>query len=110
MEIFYEVAISPSHGGFGMYDTGEHNYSPQNAWVSLSDLENELFAKGLDFLPIDEAISASEYQAAGVEDIRGRIYGGDPKHLYAGLSDYEGSGVYYFGIEAAEVSDDYFEE
>lgn len=110
MKIFYEVAIRSSHGGFGMFEAGERDYSPLSAWASLSDLENEVFATGLDFLPIDEALCDSRFEAAGIEDIRGGIYGGDPLHLYAVLdtSTWDRPTVYYFGIETATVPDDYF--
>lgn len=111
MEIYYEVTISPHHGGFGMYQLGEHNYSPQMAWALRSDLEDEI-SSAAEFLPIDAALADSEFQAAGIEDIRGRIYGGDPAHLYAVLdADPEGKlCIYYFGIEAAQVPENYFEE
>lgn len=111
MEIFYEVTIKAVVGREpGMYEVGEHSYSPQEAWASLSDLECEIYANGLDFLPIDGALFNSRFQAGGVEDIRGRIYGGSPLHIYAVLETAPGdkSSVYYFGVETATVPEDYF--
>ena len=105
---YTEVAIRQHFAGFEMFTRGEIDFSSGNAWAFLSDLEMEIAQNGIEFLPIEEALQDPRYQAAGVEDIRGRIEGGDPDYLYARLDHDPDMGleVAYFGVESAEVAED----
>ena len=106
---FTEVCISPAHSGFGMFQRGESNGT---AWADCSDLEAEISSAGLNFLPINEALADSEFISAGIEDISGKIYGGDPDHIYARIDDGPNGEktVGYFGIDEIEVDEDYWDD
>ena len=101
---YYETQITPAHSGFGEYQRGEDQYSPQMAWADENDLLKEIDG---DFEIIDDALQSERFINAGVEDIRGKIHGGNPEELYAILNETEGY-VNYFGIESIEVPDDYW--
>ncbi|MBI4001580.1 MAG: hypothetical protein HY348_07335 [Nitrospira defluvii] len=107
IEAYYEISIEPHHAGFGMYQPGEHNYAPQYAWADLSDLEQEMADGGSNaLLPLDEALHDADFIGAGIDDIRGKIYGGDPLKIYAALRAGE---IRYCGVERAEVPADYWD-
>lgn len=99
---YYEVNISSASSGFGMFQLGEKNYSPEYAYADKSDL---LAAIDENFLPLDEAIEDPAFIAAGIVDVRGRIYGGDPEQIFALL--YCGD-IVYFGVESAQVPENYW--
>lgn len=102
---YYELSITPHHAGFGMYDRGEDNCSREHAWANLPDLEAEMMSNAEDLLPLDEARTNDAFLAAGITNIRGRIYGGDPTYLYAYLSDGE---LAYTGVDSVEVPEDFW--
>ena len=104
---YYEIAIRPHSAGFGVYELGEQNYSPNDAWADLADLEAKMATAPDEILPLVEALHNEDFIDAGVIDIRGRIYGGDPPYLYACLSP-DGMGIRYTGIETEEVADDFW--
>jgi hypothetical protein len=100
---YYQVSI-PS-AGFGMYQR-EPVFRSGSTWANLYDLEAEIAQSISDeFLPLDEALEDPAFVEAGVEDIRGRIYGGDPTNVYAILEDGQ---IGYFGIEEVEAPDNYW--
>jgi len=103
VEAYKEITVYHAHSGFGMYQIGESN---GEAWESLYDLE---VAIGVLFLPLAEALNDEAYIAAGVEDITGKIYGGDPDYLYARLDQSpDGLEIGYFGINKIEVDNEQY--
>lgn len=108
VQAYYEIGISRHHAGFGMYELGEHNYSSDSAWAELSDLEQAMIDGACgQLVPLAEALTDTDFLAAGVEDIRGKIYGGDPAYIYAiHLEDGE---IAYSGISVAEVESNYWQ-
>lgn len=100
---YREICISHHHAGFGMYQLGEAN---GEAWAYLSDLEKEMDHNLDCMLPLEEALQDDEFVAAGIEDIRGKIYGGDPTYIYANLSD---GAITYYGIEEQAIAKDYWD-
>ncbi len=101
---YYEIGICRHHAGFGMYELGQHHYSTSAAWADLMDLEQAMRdgARG-ELLPIDEALADADFLAAGIEDIRGKIYGGNPDYIYAILSD-DGE-IAYTGVTSVDKED-----
>ena len=105
VEAFREITISGHHAGFGMYQLGEAN---GDAWASVSDLIQEIADSGITFLPLEEALSDHDFIAAGVKNICGKIYGGDPDSIFATLDETpDGQAeVNYFGIIEIKVDAD----
>ena len=103
MIVYTEATITPHHAGFGMYQRGELQVGSETSFAVLSDLE-----RAGDITPLADALRDPEFQAAGIQDIRGLIYN-QPQHLYAKLQDgYEGKEVSYYGVEATEVDENFF--
>ncbi len=107
MTIYTECNIKPADSGFGMWQRGEKQVSPQNSYADLYDL---VMAGGL--IDLDDALADEDFIEAGIEDIRGRVYN-EPGMIYCKI-DEQGDGdgspcVRYFGIEEDEVEDDFFE-
>lgn len=108
IDAYKEVVITNHHAGFGMYELGEAN---GEAWAFSEDIIGEISSNGVSFLSLDEALQDARYIDAGAEDIKGRIYGGDPDEIYVILEkDYEGKEyVYYFGIIEVKVAENYWD-
>lgn len=104
MTIYTEVAITPHHGGFGMFQRGEDQSSPATSYACYSDLLRDAGENSDAVMPIDEAIADADFIVFGVEDIRGHIYN-QPDNVFARINRGELS---YFGIVATEVPDDFF--
>jgi hypothetical protein len=104
MKIYTEVYIRPADSGFGMYQTGELQISPQTSWADFGDLTFEIAQNSDAVLELSEALEDPEFQAAGVEDISGRI-NNQPDTLFARISD---GNLNYFGIVESEVADDFY--
>jgi hypothetical protein len=105
MTIYTEFTIRPADSGFGMWQRGEKQVSPQNSYAYLNDLimDGELIA-------LDDALADEDFIKAGIEDIRGRIYN-EPGRIYAVLGE-EGDGspcVRYFGVDEDEVPEGFFD-
>ena len=105
MTIYTAFNINPAPSGFGMWQRSEKPISPLISYAYLSDLvlDGEL-------TDLETALADKDFIAAGVEDIRGRIYN-EPDHIYAVL-DIEGDGsprVRYFGVDEDEVAEDFFD-
>ena len=100
---YKEITINRHHAGFGMYQIGEAN---GEAWANEADILLEISGNGIEFLPLDEAIADPRYLAAGVEDIRGKIYGGDPAEIFASIG--ADGDIGYFGIIECQVADNYW--
>lgn len=98
--------ISPHHSGFGMYERGEIQSSPENSWACYQDLVSEISLNSNSFMKIEDALKDSEFIEFGVEDIRGRIYN-EPPYVFAAIDDYQN--LVYFGIVESEVSDSFFD-
>jgi hypothetical protein len=104
MKIYTEIFIRPHHSGFGMYQVGELQISPQTSWADYSDLRFAIAQNSDAMLELSEALDDPEFQEAGVEDISGRIYD-EPNTLFARI--YKGE-LSYFGIVESDVADDYY--
>ena len=105
MTIYTEFTIKPADSGFGMWQRGEKQVSPQNSYADLYDL---VMAGGL--IDLETALEDDDFVEAGIEDIRGRIYN-EPGRIYAVLGE-EGDGspcVRYFGVDEDEVPEDFFD-
>jgi hypothetical protein len=93
---YYEVVITPAHGGFGAYETSLDLTG--DAWEDENDLvsemrnnEPELVELGVDELP------------EGVDDIRGRIHN-EPYRVFAFPHEgEERTTVCYVGIVRREA-------
>jgi hypothetical protein len=104
MKIYTEVSIRPHHSGFGMFQTGELQVSPQASWADYGDLRFEICQNSEAMLELSEALDDPEFQEAGVEDISGRIQN-QPDHLFARIND---GTINYFGIVESEVPDNFY--
>ena len=104
MKIYTEIFIHPADSGFGMYQTGPLQASPQTSWADYSDLRFAIAQNSDAMLELSEALDDPEFQEAGVEDISGRIYD-EPNTLFARIHKGE---LNYFGIVESEVADDYY--
>lgn len=104
MKIYTEVAIVPHHAGFGMYQSGEVQSGPETSFAFVSDLLEVVAQNSEEVLPIEDAIAHADFIAAGIEDIRGKIYN-QPAKVFARIDRGELS---YFGIVESEVADDFF--
>ena len=105
MKIYTEFTIKPADSGFGMWQRGEKQVSPQNSYADLSDL-----VMAGELIDLDAALADEDFIEAGIEDIRGRIYN-EPAYIYCVLGE-EGDGspcVRYFGVEEDEVPEDFFD-
>ena len=105
MTIYTEFTIKPADSGFGMWQRGEKTVGPQTSYAYLSDLimDGEL-------IDLETALAYEDFIAAGIEDIRGRIYN-EPERIYAVLGE-EGDGspcVLYYGVDEDEVPEDFFD-
>lgn len=105
MKIYTSVIISPHHAGFGMYERGEIQSSPENSWAYFQDLISEMSNNLFSLMKIEDALDNQEFIEAGIEDIRGKIYN-EPSHIYAAIDDY--GSLIYFGIVESEVSENFF--
>ena len=103
MTIYTEVSITPAHSGFGMFQRGELQISPQTSWADRADLLFEIANNYDAVMPLDEAVADEEFKTLGVEDISGNIYN-QPARLFARIDRGELS---YFGIEESELSEDF---
>lgn len=105
---YFEITISQAHSGFGMWQLGEQNFSTETAWADDSDLFSEI---DFHFLSPDEALADSDFISAGVEDIRGKIYGGDPERIFAYIQKEPDNtqSISYFGIQSTEVPANYWD-
>ena len=105
MTIYTEFTIKPADSGFGMWQRGEKPIGPETSYADLYDL---VMAGGL--VSLETALEDDDFIAAGIEDIRGRIYN-EPAYIYCVIGE-EGDGspcVRYFGVEEDEVPEDFFE-
>ena len=105
MKVYTECTIKQHHAGFGLFERGELSVRPDTSYEDIANLvcESEL-------TPLDDALHDPAYQAAGVEDIRGRICN-EPSHIYVSLVDDDANDpkVIYRGVEESEVAQDFFE-
>lgn len=85
-EEYFEVAITPHHSGFGMWQVGECG----EAWADAQDLINEIAATG-DLYELGE-----DDLPECVEDIRGHIYN-QPSRVFALVN---GEDIRYLGVVA----------
>jgi hypothetical protein len=104
MKIYTEVSILPHHSGFGMFQTGELQVSPQTSWADYGDLRFEICQNSEAMLELSEALDDPEFQEAGVEDISGRIQN-QADYLFARIND---GTINYFGIVESEVPDNFY--
>jgi hypothetical protein len=104
MKIYTEVFIHPANSGFGMYQTGELQVSPETSWADYSDLKSAIAQNSDAVLELSEALDDPEFQEAGVEDISGRVYH-TPNTLLARI--HKGT-LNYFGIVESDVADDFY--
>lgn len=104
MKTYTEVSITPHHSGFGMFQTGELQISPETSWADYSDLKFAIAQNSDAMLELSEALEDPEFQEAGVEDISGHIYN-EPDTLFARI--HKGT-LNYFGIVESEVPDDFY--
>jgi len=104
MKIYTAVSIAPHHSGFGMYQTGELQVSPQTSYADFGDLCFEIAQNSDAMGYLSQALEDEEFVNAGVEDISGRIYN-EPEKLFAQINDGE---LHYFGIVETEVANDFF--
>lgn len=109
MTVYTQVCITPHHAGFGMWESGELQVSPENSWALRSDLLHVIGENFDEVLPIAEALEREDLLALGVENIEGRIYNG-PDCLYVAVSENgEGEKEFgYFGIEETQVPENFF--
>lgn len=104
MTVFTDFTISPCSAGFGEYECGECCVSPQNSYALLQDLE-----RAGELTAIEEALQAAEFQAAGIQDIRGRVHH-QPGLIYARIdTDGAGTRVSYFGVQENQVRGDFYQ-
>lgn len=104
MTIYTLCNIKPAHSGFGLYDRGEVQSSPENSYAFLGDLEARA-----EITPLESALADDDFKEAGVENINGRIHN-QPGRLYAKIQeDAYGKSVAYYGVVESEVSENYFE-
>jgi hypothetical protein len=104
MNIYTEVTIAPHHAGFGMYQRGEVQSGPETSCAFESDLIGRIAENSDEILSIEEAIVDAGFIAAGVEDIRGKIYN-EPSKVFARL---DRGDLSYFGIVENEVAEGFF--
>jgi hypothetical protein len=104
MQVYTEISIQKHHSGFGMYQTGELQVSPQTSYADFGDLCFEIAQNSEAMGYLSQALEDEEFIAAGVEDIAGRIYN-QPEKLFARINDGQ---LNYFGIVESEVPDDFF--
>lgn len=85
-EKYHEVAITPHHAGFGMWQVGEAG----EGWADEEDLVAEIAAnfKGDIYELGEDEIPES------VEDIRGKIYN-QPSRVFALV---DGDDIWYVGV------------
>ena len=105
MTIYTECSIKPAPSGFGMWQRGEKQMGRETSYADLYDL-----VMAGELIDLDAALADEYFIAAGIEDIRGRIYN-EPGLIYAVL-DEQGDGspcVRYFGVEEDEVPEDFFD-
>ncbi len=95
MTVYTEVKIEHSPPGFGQFQLGELQISPENSWAMLGDLLAEMAEEPIE---IEEAI-----RRFGCDDPRGSIIGGDPDFIYA-----LNLGSEWIGIIESEVEKDFF--
>ena len=105
MKVYTECTIKQHHAGFDMFERGELSVSPDTSYEDLANLVYES-----ELTPLADALNDPEFQAAGIEDIRGRIYN-EPAHIYVSLVDDDANDpkVIYRGVEESEVAQDFFE-
>jgi hypothetical protein len=105
MNVFTLVDIMPHHSGFGMWQRGEVQVSPDNSWAYFGDLLNEVKQNSYLCKSIEEALTDEEFIAKGIIDIRGKIYN-QPDNIHAVIDDY--GALSYFGIAETIVSDKFY--
>lgn len=105
MKVYTLVQIDPHHAGFGMYQRGELQVSPQNSYAYHDDLISECVNNSCTVASIDLALGDSEFIEKGVTDIRGHIYN-EPSNIYAVIDDYGSLG--YFGVVESDVGEDFY--
>ena len=104
MTIYTLCNITPAHSGFGMWDRGEVQSSPENSYAFLGDLEARA-----EITPLESALEDEDFKSAGIENINGRIHN-QPGRLYAKIyEDIYGSRVHYYGVVESEVPENYFD-
>ena len=110
MTIYTACNIKPAPSGFGMWERGEKQISPQNSYADLNDLLLAAGSNGPNLIDLETALEDKDFIEAGIEDIRGRIYN-EPGRIYAVLGE-AGDGspcVRYFGVEEDEVPEGFFD-
>jgi hypothetical protein len=105
MTIYTEVSINKHHAGFGMWQSGERQPSPTNSYAFYSDLIDAVSQEQNGVYPIASAITDPVFIAAGVEDIRGKIFN-EPTYVFAYFDKYDE--LRYFGVDESGVPDDFF--
>ena len=104
MTIYTECNIDPASAGFGMWQRGELQISSETSFANDCDLIM-VIAENCDAVEdIEEALKDDDFIAAGVEDIRGKIYN-EPGRILVILDNGE---LRYIGIEESEVEKDFF--
>jgi hypothetical protein len=93
-----------------MFERGELQIGAETSYADLGQLECEG-----ELMELEEALRDPEMIAAGIEDIRGRIYN-QPGRLYAKIDPQGGYGetgpvpsVAYYGIVESEVAENFYE-
>lgn len=103
---YFEVVIRPHHSVFGMWERIDPTISPDNVWRYDSDLILEMTNNlCLEFL--DDALKDPEFIELGIEDIRGKIYNGDPDQIFVYVTKNQ---IYYTGIDEVEVPENFWDE
>ena len=105
--VYTSCSITPAPSGFGMWERGEKQVSPQTSYADLNDLLTD--GNGPNLVDLETALGDDDFIEAGIQDIRGRIYN-EPADIYCAIWEqgYESPCVLYYGIEEDEVAEDFF--
>jgi hypothetical protein len=82
MKVYTAVQITPHHAGFGMFQCGELQVSPQNSWAYFDNLISEFKINSYAVAPISLTLKDPEFISKGIIDVRGHIYN-EPENIYA---------------------------
>ena len=104
MKVYTEVSITPHSSGFGMFQRGELQVSPQNSYAHFDDLISAYNNSSYAVASINLALNDPEFIAKGIVDVRGHIYD-EPSNIYAVINDYGNLG--YFGVVESDIAEDF---
>lgn len=105
MKVYTAVQITPHHSGFGMFQRGELQVSPQNSWAYFDNLISEFNINSYAVASINLALNDPEFIEKGITDVRGHIHN-EPSNIYAVIDDYGTLG--YFGVVESDVGEDFY--